>query len=223
MDAFLSKWKDASDSDGKLLFTSDSTKAVANLKSHITAGCLLNIPPSSETNRNERFHRHIKSFFNKSKIGIFLTYALLTVITHYHNSQIHSQGRIIVRPKAASPLHSSRATSTSRPIGIVPKYNPHAENGDEHWEIDLTDQQIDMEFIVPVYSKSIEKLRIMRALKHMKLHQLLTEINSFRQFRLFSDVHLHSLSDTSVGEQLHQYGLIISSPARDGNCFFFNL
>lgn len=185
MDTFHCKWKDTSDLEGNRLFTSDSAKAVANLKQHIAAGCLSNIPPGGGTNQNECFHRHIKSFFNKSKIGIFLAYALLTVIIHYHNSQMRSHGRNIVRPIVASPLHSVQATSTSRPIGIVPKSSQREENGDEHWEIDLTDKQIDMEFIVPVYSTSIEKLRVMRALKRVKLHQLLTAINSFRQFRFY--------------------------------------
>lgn len=172
IDAFNCKWRDAADPEGNRLFTSDTAKAVDNLKVHITEGCLSNIPPGSGTNQNERFHRHIRSFFNKSKIGIFLAYALLTVIIHYHNSQIHSRGKVIVRPIAASPFHGL-VTSRSRPIGIVPKtthgQREDEENGDEHWEIDLTDKQIDMDFIVPVYSNSIEKLRIMRALEHMKL------------------------------------------------------
>ena len=104
--------------------------------------------PGSGTNQNERFHRHIKSFFNKSKIGIVLAYVLLT---HYHNSRIHSQGKVIVRPIAASPFHGL-ATGRSRPIGIVRKnscsQHEGEENGDEHWKIDLMDKQIDMDFIV---------------------------------------------------------------------------
>lgn len=226
MDAFNCKWRDAAAPDGNRLFTSDSAKAVDNLKVHITEGCLSSIPPGSGTNRNERFHRHIKSFFNKSKIGIFLAYALLTVIIHYHNSQIHSQGKVIVRPIAASPFHGL-ATGRSRPIGIVPKsscsQHEGEENGDEHWEIDLTDKQIDMDFIVPVYSNSIAKLRIMRALEHMKLNQLLTQISSFQPFEVFSNVHSENLSDSSVEEQLLQYGLTISPSSRDGNCFFHSV
>ena len=147
--------------------------------------------PGSGTNQNERFHRHIKSFFNKSKIGIVLAYALLT---HYHNSRIHSQGKVIVRPIVASPFHGL-ATG----IGIVRKNScsqrEGEENGDEHWKIDLTDKQIDM---ISLYSNSIAKLR-MRALEHMKLNQLLTQIFSFQPFEVFSTVHSENLSDASVG------------------------
>ena len=148
MDAFNCKWRDAAAPDGNRLFTSDSAKAVDNLKVHITEGCLSSIPPGSGTNQNEHFHRHIKSFFNKSKIGIFLAYAI-----HYHNSQIHSQRKVIVKRIAASPFHGL-ATGRSRPIGIVPKSScsqrEGEENGDEHWEIDLTDKQIDMDFLFPI-------------------------------------------------------------------------
>ena len=90
MDAFNCKWRDAADPEGNQLFASDGAKAVDSLIVHITEGCLSSIPPGSETIQNEPFHQHIKSFFNKYKIGIFLAYALLTVIIHYHiNSQIH--------------------------------------------------------------------------------------------------------------------------------------
>ena len=59
-------------------------KAVDSLIVHITEDCLSSIPSGSGTIQNEPFHQHIKSFFNKSKIGIFLAYALLTVIIHCH-------------------------------------------------------------------------------------------------------------------------------------------
>ena len=118
-------------------------------------------------------------------------------------------------------------TSRSRPIGIVPKtthgQREDEENGDEHWEIDLTDKQIDMDFIVPVYSNSIEKLRVMRALEHMKLHQLLMQIFSLRPFEVFSNVHSENLSYASVEQQLLQYGLTISPSSQDGNCFFHSV
>ena len=94
----------------------------------------------------------------------------------------------------ASPFHGL-ATG----IGIVRKTScsqrEGEENGDEHWKIDLTDKQIDM---ISLYSNSIAKLR-MRALEHMKLNQLLTQIFSFQSFEVFSTVHSENLSDASVG------------------------
>ena len=220
LDEFYCKWKDATDPDGNRLFTLETEKAVINLKTHITAGCLSNIPPGGGTNRNERFHRHINSFFNKSKIGIFLAYALLTVIIHYHNSQMQSHGTTIVRPISASALHGLVPKNTRRPIGIVPKFTQRGWDVDDHWEIDLTETHMDMEFIVGVYSTSIAKLWILRSLKCMKLTQLLADVTSLRPFNLYSNFEQLSTQSASTQERLHDYGLTISPSPRDGNCFF---
>lgn len=115
LDVFCSTWRDAADTHGNKLFTSGKTEtAVENLKKHIAAGCLSNIPPVGGTTRNEHFHQHIDSFFNKSKVGILLAYALLTVITHYHNTS-KKHGKVTVRPIAASPFIGT--SRTSRYIG----------------------------------------------------------------------------------------------------------
>ena len=84
---FCRKWEQMWNSNGKRIWTSGSADAVANLQKHVGPGCLSNILPSYGTNRNERFHRFLNSFFNKSKIGVFLAYALMTVSIHAHNSQ----------------------------------------------------------------------------------------------------------------------------------------
>lgn len=72
MESFVDNWKEAKDQTGKRLFTSDTFNAVNNLKRHIAAGCLSDIPPGGGTNHNERFHSHIKTFFHRSRIGILL-------------------------------------------------------------------------------------------------------------------------------------------------------
>ena len=101
MERFVEVWKDAKDQKGKRLFTSETFKAINKLKTHIVAGCLSNIPPGGGTNRNEQFHSHVKFFFHKSRIGIFLAYALLTVIIYSHNSALTTKGKRVVRPIAA--------------------------------------------------------------------------------------------------------------------------
>ena len=70
------------DVSGKQIWTSATSDAIANLQTHVTQGCLSTIPPGHGTNRNERFHRFLNSFFNKSKIGVLLAYALMTVLIH---------------------------------------------------------------------------------------------------------------------------------------------
>ena len=88
MEQFVKEWKDVKSGSGKNLFTLETFRAIENLRQHMTTGCLSDIPPDAGTNRNERFHSQIKLYFNRSRVGILLAYALMTVIIHSHNSAI---------------------------------------------------------------------------------------------------------------------------------------
>ena len=83
LDTFTINGKTVLDDKGINLFRDQLIQAryaLKNIKRHISAGCLSGIPPGGGTNRNERLHKHINSFFNRSRIGILLAYALLTII-----------------------------------------------------------------------------------------------------------------------------------------------
>ena len=67
---------------------SATAHAIANLQGHASAGCLSKVPPGHGTNRNARFHCLLSSFFNKSKIGVLVAYALMTVFIYVHNLQV---------------------------------------------------------------------------------------------------------------------------------------
>ena len=219
LDDFYTEWKDAVDSNGQNVLTPDSAKAVRNLHAHIAASCLSNIPPGSGTNQNERFHRFLKSFFNKSRIGISLAYALLSVLMYAHNLQVHSHGKRVVRPISASPFQAVDGTSPSTAMGIVPKSYQQREQGDENSEIDLTQRRVDMHFVVPVYSYSFQKLMISMALKEMNLDKMVKEINCFRPYLSFTDVD--DSNETALNQDtINLYGLVLCPSPRDGNCFF---
>lgn len=134
---FSSKWNNTT------VWTHETTAAITNLHKHVSAGCLSEIPPGNGTNRNERFHRFIRSFFNKSKIGITLAYALMSVLIHAHNSKVCVKGK-----------HNH---FQNRPMGVVSKVSP-VEEGADHWEIDVSDRQLDMELVVSAYSKCVCKM-----------------------------------------------------------------
>lgn len=95
---FLDKWKDAKDLNGKLVFTSDTLAAAQKLKKHILNGCLCNIPPGGGTNGNERLHFTLNGLFTQCKLGILLSYALLTISIHAHNTSERIHGRVISKP-----------------------------------------------------------------------------------------------------------------------------
>ena len=85
LENFVSKWKDIEDGSGKKVFTSDTVDAVRKLREHISSGCISNIPPGGGTNRNERLHHHLNSLFTRTKVGVLLAYALLTIVIHAFN------------------------------------------------------------------------------------------------------------------------------------------
>ena len=216
LDAFVTKWRHIQDREGKTVFTSDTFTAVANLKRHISTGCVSDIPPGAGTNRNERFHRHIKSFFHRSRVGILLAYALLTVIIHAHNTSATIAGKVVTRPIAASPVRSV-PTCSVKAIGIVPEVREEQSSlSSDHWEVDLSQNMMDMELISSIYWASLQKLTVMKAVAHMGLNLMLNVILKFKPFPLRG----FDQTDVLVQQKLSTHGLFLSPAPADGNCFF---
>ena len=95
-------------------------------------------PPGGGTNKNERFHQHMKTFFHRSKVGVFLAHALLSVIIYRHNSQLKTKHKVILRPIEASEFtHEPKLLQDV--VGIVPEKRTFSTE-DEQWEIDLSDK-----------------------------------------------------------------------------------
>ena len=98
---FIDTWVNEIDGYGKNIITESTMQAITNLKHHITHGCLSDIPPGGGTNRNECFHSHLNAFIHRSRIGILLAYALISVIIHAHNNSYISAGKLVVAPISA--------------------------------------------------------------------------------------------------------------------------
>ena len=159
LEDFSSKWK------GTPIWTQQTDAANRNLHKHIASGCLSEIAPGDGTNRNERFHRFLRSFFNKSKIGITSAYALMSVLIHAHNSSLCLKGKRITTP--ISHMEPSNHCQT-RPMGVVRK-QADMEQGLQHWEMDLSENQLDMELVPLVFLHCLKKMRLFQALQEMKL------------------------------------------------------
>ena len=216
LNTFVEKWKDAQDCNGRYVFTSDTVEATKKLKHHISTGCISYIPPGAGTNRNECFHKQINSLFNRSKMGILLAYALLTVLIHAHNSSEKIHGRFVIRPLVAS----GSPACVTKPIGIMPKVREeqYLQNS-SHCEIDVTENVMDMQLIVPIYIRSMQKHQIMKVLGAMGLSRLQNSANCFTPFQP-SVVAASELSGLTTSCKLPEYGLTFASAPPDGNCFF---
>ena len=214
-DAFAAKWKNVADDGGVKLFSTDTTKAVQNLKRHVSAGCLSNIPKGGGTAKNERFHQHVHSFFQRSRIGILLAYALITMIMHAHNSSIKMKGKLIIRPIIASPLKGTNISNS--PMGIMPKERLLQSN--DIWEMDMSDRIMDTNLIISIYNRAQQKLHISRGLSKMKLKNMAEAVSSFDVLEV-ANLRRGEFVHAELQSILSTYGLTFSPVAKDGNCFF---
>ena len=199
------------------MFKSDTLTTLNNLKYHITAGCLSKIPPGAGTNKNERLHEHIKSFFRRSRVGILLAYALLTMIFHAHNTSTRTGGKLSVRP-----LKGISSATKVKPIGIIPKERSRQQcmESSDHWEIDVSTTIMDMGQILPIYCRSLQKLEVRTELVKMKLTQLTHIVKHFQEFQTSKVSSIDEVNDTHLLNRLSEYGLTFSPTIPDGNCFF---
>lgn len=225
LDRFVTRWKDMVDDNGMKLFRSDTFNALENIRRHISAGCLSGIPPGGGTNRNERLHEHINSFFNRSRIGILLAYALLTMIFHSHNTSMKFGGKVVVRPITATPLLGTSVSMDIQPIGIMPKERERQQDLEhsDYWEKDKSISVEDYSSIRPIYQTSLQKLQIQRSLHKLKLTQMTKSIKYFQEVTSMVNSNEESNVDTEVRSRLSEYGLVLTPVVRDGNCFFHSV
>ena len=130
LENFASKWKDIEDQHGKKVFSSDTLDAVRKLKEHILLGCLSNIPPGGGTNRNERLHHHLNSLFTRTKVGVLLAYALLTIVIHAYNTSEKRHSRLIT--KSINSCCIPEPLANVQPIGILPKFKTQEREISDH-------------------------------------------------------------------------------------------
>ena len=84
------------------------------------------------------------SFFHKSKIGVFLAYALLSVIIYQRNARCNTRHKVVVRPIEASQFIHEKGVPQNA-VGIIAKHHQPVR---EDEEVDLTKSTMDMEITV---------------------------------------------------------------------------
>lgn len=218
---FIDKWEHVKDTQGVNVFTSETAHAVANLKKHITKGCLSDIPPGGGTNTNERFHHHVNSILHRSKIGILLAYALLSVVIHSYNSTHTVKSRSVSEPISCSKFRGEALASTPlHPVGIIPKECQQTNDSSVHWEDDVIVSIVDLDTAKTIFTISFQKLQILRSISAMGLEMLTHNVKNFTSYEHRQSLEKSPGLTSMVVDQLQPNGLKLYSILGDGNCFF---
>ena len=198
--------------------TPETVSALQRLQRHMQLGCLSYIPVGAGTNRNERLHQHLGNCFNRSKIGVLLAYALLSVLLHSHNASIRISGKLVSQFISASPFQAAlpgAQSVTVKPMGIIPKQQSNKLNVD-YWETDVSETAIDYGLVIPVYQWSLQKLYIANGVMKLSITELAKSISKFQEF-FITDICISN--DNKQLKSLMKYGLTILPANNDGNFF----
>ena len=90
----------------------------------------------------------------------------------------------------------------------------------DHWEIDVTENTLDMELVVPIMLNSLRKYHIMKTLQAMGLTRL---EKSSMKFAPFHSLGCSGSRDSHLREKLFDFGLYLQVVSGDGNCFFTSI
>jgi hypothetical protein len=110
-------------------------------------------------------------------------------------------------------------------MGIVRK-NSQREQEDDHWEIDLSEREMDMLTVVSVFSSSVTKLNVIEGLNKMNLKQMVQHVFRLHSFTTNTDLPVYDTSvqhKTSIEEHLSNCGLVILASPKDGDWFFHSV
>ena len=178
INSFVQRWKDIVHND-RYVLTKDSIEEIEKLKVHILKGCLSGITVGGGTNKNEGFHRYVRTFLHKSRIGILLAYALMTtIISNFNNNDKRSR---------KNRLRPIRLTLQTHEVGKPLERMGIMDNKDE----DLTwiqeqdeDNDIDTILIDNILRVSLSQFAICKAMKKQTK-------------KIYTDMEVHTIHTNS--------------------------
>ena len=87
VEKFITKWKNAKNSDSSSVLSKKVMSEINNLKRHITKGCLSGIDVGCGTNRDERLHREMNKILSSNRLGVELAHAKLNKLFMKENKK----------------------------------------------------------------------------------------------------------------------------------------
>ena len=225
LDIFMEKWRSIAIDSHKIL-TDEAIQEISRLKVHVSRGCLSEIPTSCGTNRNEAFHRYIRTFFHKSRLGALLAYALMMMIVFHFNNR-------------------NKKLNLQKPISAMPQIDPNATFEDMGILSDGTATKSDaggVDFIKDASSDPIESCHARNiltiGLSQLAITNLIKQKNTtanttfkylpyispfkpnFSRGEDNSDIVYHK---SRLRDTLKSWNFILEPVCPNGNCFFTSI
>ena len=182
-DKFVAKWGKIQH-DGVFLLNNKAINEIEKLKVHMRKGCLSNIGVSCGTNRNEALHRHINSFFHRSRMSTLLAYAIITVLLFAHNSAVEIAPKKIVKPISSCMASQYKllcekypdtiATCTNECFGITPKELVKSQSSEivyNQLQEDDSENMFDVDTAINILTQAIQQAMVLNSIKHFNNHK----------------------------------------------------
>ena len=148
-------------------------------------GCLSDINVSCGTNRNEVLHKHLNSFFHRSRISVTLAYAILMVLLYSHNCSIQNKPKRIVMPISALIAKYQKQLCTTG-VCELPKdqfgvITLDRESSEVVYNKTATDSNDDTTF-----SDDILTSILFKAVQEIRVYNLIKFLNNYGKPELYS-------------------------------------
>ncbi len=225
LESFTGKWRDVAIDNFKVL-RDEALTEINKLKVHVTRGCLSGIPSSCGTNRNEAFHRYIRTFFHKSRLGLLLAYALMMIIVfHYNNNK---GGKNIQKPIDAALLYDSTRMSLED-MGILSDdvigNNTDATGTD--FTKDYSSDTIELHHARDILTIGLSQLAITNLIQQRNttantLFRYLPYISPFKKPLCHDDSAIEP-HEKRLAATLRSWNFILEPVCPDGNGFFTSI
>ena len=213
--SFVAKWKSVV-FDGNRVLPTAALVEIEKLKVHINKGCLSEIPTGCGTNRNEVFHRYIRTFFHRSRVGILLAYALMMVIIYQFNSSEGSSRKQLVKPITSC----NTISNTTEPMGIV---RTLPANSDFTWNQENVDEEIiDHISVGELLQQSVSQFPHVANEETFKYSNRFMEVYSIysQVVPMFSTMNENTLHKERLKQLLADWRFSVINVPEDENCFF---
>ena len=232
-DKFIGKWKEIK-FDGVPILNTAAINEINKLKHHMLKGCLSDINVSCGTNRNEVLHKHLNSFFHRSRISVTLAYAILMVLLYSHNCSIQSKPKRIVMPISACIAKYQKQLCTTGfcelpkdQFGVImldresPEvvYNKTATDSNDDTTL------ISDDILTSILFKAVQEIRVYNLIKFLNNYGKpeLYSILSRQIENLFSKKIISALQEDHLETYLKCNNLKRVPVSGNGNCCFLSV